>query len=178
MLNFDGGESVEYARGGGNNPTLACKVVAGGLRNCVEFWRVMGASNFVQKVIVEGWALSFTRSPMRRMLHYHSSTKQHADFVSDSVCDLVARGCARRVVDGQAYGCSPLGVCNNGINLRLILDLRYVHKCRAQNKFKMMDLKTVARVYEKGDSFVTFDLKSGYHHIAIAAEYHKYLWLP
>ena len=41
-------------------------------------------------------------------------------------------------------------------------------------KFKMEDLKTVARVYEKGDSIVTFDLESGYHHIAIVPEYHKY----
>ena len=82
----------------------------------------MGASNFVQKVIVEAYSLSFTRLHMPRMLHYHSSTKQYADFVSDSVCDLVARACARRVVDGEAYGCSPLGVCNNGKKLRLILD--------------------------------------------------------
>ena len=42
--------------------------------------------------------------------------------------------------------------------------LRYVSKCLAQYKFKMEDLKTVARVYEKGDSIVTFDLESGYHH--------------
>ena len=60
MLNFDDGESVEHARGGGNNPTVACQVVAGGLRNCVEFWRVMGALYFVQKVIEDRYALPFT----------------------------------------------------------------------------------------------------------------------
>ena len=43
MLNFDGGESVEHARGGGNNPTVGGEVVAGGVLNCVEYWRVMGA---------------------------------------------------------------------------------------------------------------------------------------
>ena len=46
MLNFDGGESMEHARGGRNNPAVGCEVVAGGLRNCVEFWRVVGASSF------------------------------------------------------------------------------------------------------------------------------------
>ena len=40
MLKFDGAESVEHARGGGNNPTVGCEVVAGGLRNCVEFWSI------------------------------------------------------------------------------------------------------------------------------------------
>ena len=74
MLKFDGGKSVEHARGEGNNPTVGCKVVAGGLRKCVEFWRVMGASNFVQKVIVEGWALSFLQLTMPKMLHNHNST--------------------------------------------------------------------------------------------------------
>ena len=89
----------------------------------------MGASNFVQKVIEDGYALPFTRLPMPKMLHYHSSTKLYADFVNDSVCDLDARGCARRVVDGVAYECSLLGVCNNVKNLRLIPDLKYVNRC-------------------------------------------------
>ena len=49
ILNFDGGESVEHARGRGrgNNPTVGCEILAGELRNWVEFWRVMGASSFV-----------------------------------------------------------------------------------------------------------------------------------
>ena len=37
MLNFDGGECEARTRGRGNNPTVGCKVVAGGLSNCVEF---------------------------------------------------------------------------------------------------------------------------------------------
>ena len=73
MLNFDGGESMEHARGGGNNPTVGCEVVAGGLRNCVEFWRVMGSSSFVQKVIVEGYALLFMQLPMPRILRNDNS---------------------------------------------------------------------------------------------------------
>ena len=123
---------------------------------------------------MEGYALPFTRLHMSRLLHYHSSTKRYADFVSDSICDLVASRCARRVMDVKAYGCSPLRVCNNGKKFRIILDLRYVNKCLTRNKFKMEDQKTVARVYEKGDSIFTFDLKSDYHLIASAPEYHKY----
>ena len=73
MLNFDGGESVEHARGEGNNPTVGCEVVAGGLRNCVDFWRVMAATSFVQNVIVEGYALSFMQLPMPRILRNHNS---------------------------------------------------------------------------------------------------------
>ena len=74
MLNFDGGESVEHARGGGNNPTSGCEVVAGGLGNCVAYWRVMGASSFVQKIIVEGYALPFMQLFMPQILRNHNST--------------------------------------------------------------------------------------------------------
>ena len=55
-------------------------------------------------------------------------------------------------MDVQACGCSLLGVCSNGKKLRLILDLRYVCKRLVQCKLNMEDLKTVARVFEKGDS--------------------------
>ena len=36
-------------------------------------------------------------------------------------------------------------------------------------------MKVVANVYNPGDYLVTFDLKSGYHHISIAEAYWKYL---
>ena len=36
-------------------------------------------------------------------------------------------------------------------------------------------MRTVAVVYEQGDYLVTFDLKSGYHHISISESYWKYL---
>ena len=42
-----------------------------------------------------------------------------------------------------------------GMGNRIILDVRYVNKCLAQYKFKLKDLETVARVYEKRDSIVT-----------------------
>ena len=48
MLNFDGGESVEHARGGGNNPTVGCEILAGGLRNCVL------ESNGIIKLCIKG----------------------------------------------------------------------------------------------------------------------------
>ena len=67
MLNFDGGESAEHARGGGHNPTVGCEVVADGLRNCVEFWR---ASSFVQKVIVRGGGV----------MHCHSCNYSRQEF--------------------------------------------------------------------------------------------------
>ena len=41
--------------------------------------------------------------------------------------------------------------------------------------FQLEDVRTAAKLYKKGDFVVTFDLKSGYHHIDMAEEHWKYL---
>ena len=41
-------------------------------------------------------------------------------------------------------------------------------------KFKYDDVRTAATIFEKGDYFFSFDLKSAYHHIEIEPDYHKY----
>ena len=43
------------------------------------------------------------------------------------------------------------------------------------DKFKYEDLYTLAELFEEGDYFFTFDLKSGYHHVSIHKDFVKYL---
>ena len=43
------------------------------------------------------------------------------------------------------------------------------------DKFKYEDIKTAIQMIEKGDYAIIFDLKSGYHHIDIHADYWQYL---
>ena len=64
---------------------------------------------------------------------------------------------------------------NNHGKLRLVLDLRHVNKHLQKYIFKYENIKTVTEIFEKDYYFVTFDLKSGYHHIKIAPEYQKFL---
>ena len=150
-------------------------VVVGSLARCKPFWETMGASEFVLRIICEGYLLPFVQLPRPKTVKNHSSAQCQFDFVTDSIRDLMERGCIKEVKSEEAMICNPLGVVNNGKKLRLILDLRYVNTYLAKFKFKMEDLKTVARVYEKGDYVITFDLKSGYHHIEIAQEHQNYL---
>ena len=70
--------------------------------------------------------------------------------------------------------CSPLGVVEQS-KLRLILDLRRLNEFLRKPKFKYDDVRTAATIFEKGDYFFSFDLKSAYHHIEIDPDYHKYL---
>ena len=149
-------------------------VVVGSLGRHLPFWKSIGASKFVLKIIEFGYVLPFLRIPEQFVLRNHRSAVEHAQFVEESVLSLLERGCVRCSLD-EVHVCSPLGVVDNGKKLRLILDLRYLNKHLALFKFKMEDLKTVMEIYEQGDYVVTFDLKSGYHHVAIAEEHQRYL---
>ena len=64
------------------------------------------------------------------------------------------------------YCCNPLTVAG-GKKLRLVLDLRHVNEHIQKRKFRYGNLKTLAKIIEKGYFLATFDLKSGYHHISI-----------
>ena len=60
-------------------------------------------------------------------------------------------------------------------SLRLVLDLRKVNPFLFLKTFRYEDVKTVTELFETNDYFVQFELTSGYHHIDIHPEYHKYL---
>ena len=150
-------------------------VQVGSLAKCMQFWRMMGASRFIQTIVLHGYALPFIEVPRAREFANHRSACENAEFVCDSVESLLNQGCIQEVKREDVVVTSPLGVVNNGKKLRLIVDLRYVNKHLQNFKFKLEDMKVVANVYSRGDYLVTFDLKSGYHHIEIAKAYWKYL---
>ena len=58
---------------------------------------------------------------------------------------------------------------------RLILDLRRVNAFVYKQKFKCEDLSVATQIFDKDYYLFKFDLKSGYHHIQIFPEHHKYL---
>ena len=150
-------------------------VVAGSLGRHADFWNEIGACKFVLRVIRHGYVLPFTKLPVAYAKKNHASVGEYTSFVEESVLGLKERGCINEVCASDIEVCSPLGVVDNGKKLRLILDLRYLNKHLATFKFKLEDLRTVMDVFKPGDFLVTFDLKSGYHHIMIAKEHHKYL---
>jgi len=149
------------------------EVTVGSLSEHIQFWEEIGASKFVLDIITHGYVLPFKLLPSPKKFKNHKSALCHEKFIEESVLSMLERGCVREAVNPVV--CSPLGVVDNGKKLRLILDLRYVNEHLFEFKFKLEDLKTVLDVYEQGDFLITFDLKSGYHHIAMAELHRKYL---
>ena len=74
---------------------------------------------------------------------------------------------------------NSLSVGDNGDKLRLILDLRHINQFLRVPKIKFVeDIRTIRGLYQQGDYFFKFDIKSaGYHHMDILSEHQKYLGL-
>ena len=62
-----------------------------------------------------------------------------------------------------------------GKKKRLGLDLRHVNKFLHKHTFRYENLDSLSQVFEKGDWFFNWDLKSGYHHVNIYQPQQKYL---
>ena len=87
------------------------------------------------------------------------------EFATEAIQKLIKQNCVKEV-DQVPFCCNPLTVAT-GKKLRLVLDLRHVNAHLKKFRFRYENLKTLAKIFEKGFHFATFDLKSGYHHIAI-----------
>ena len=154
----------------------ACASVQGRLRENAEFWlNELESSSFITGIITDGYRLPFLRMP--DPLHHlnHKSALDNAAFVTASIDELVAARCV--------VGCttcpivtSPLSVVFNAKGKpRLVLDLRYVNQFLPDHKFKYEGLSLVPSLFQSGDFFSTFDLKSGYHHVDIHQDFWPYL---
>ena len=56
---------------------------------------------------------------------------------------------------------------DNGHKLKLILDLSFVNKLLSVPKFHFEGIRTLKDLFQKGDFFFKFDIKSGYRHLDI-----------
>ena len=150
--------------------------VRGRLRKDIKFWKEIGASNMILRVIEQGYLLPFVVLPQRASFANHQSAVKNDKFVMQAINDLLSVGSVEEVQSSSLHVISPLGVVPKKNNkLRLILDLRYLNQHLFVKKFKYEDLLVVSQLVSKGDWFVTFDLKNGYHHVDIASAHRTYL---
>ena len=66
-------------------------------------------------------------------------------------------------------------VSNVSAKQRLVLDLRYLNQFLPDRKFKYEGLSIIPSLFQQGDYFSVFDLKSGYHHVDIHQDCWPYL---
>ena len=150
--------------------------VQGRLKNCVSFWEdQLEASEFVMGIIRSGYRLPFIRLPPSVCMKNHQSAVRNAQFVSQSIQDLLYGNCVIECVTCPLV-CSPLQVVTGAKGKqRLVIDLRYVNQYLHQHKFRYEGLNVLPSLFHQGDFMITFDLKSGYHHVDINQDCWPYL---
>ena len=57
---------------------------------------------------------------------------------------------------------------------RLVLNLRHVNQLV---RIKYEDMSIAMMLFQPGEYMITFDLKSGYHHVEVVQAHHKYMYL-
>ena len=173
--NFDEGPVLEECFEFENSPN-SIQSVKGMLKAHFAFWAdALGANDFILRVIDKGYAIPFITFPPNAFFDNNHSALMHADFVLEAIQKLILSGSVVQV-SSPPHVVNPLSVSvQSGGKKRLILDLRHVNKHIWKEKFKFEDIRN-ACVYLPSDHFMfKFDLKSGYHHIAILQEHQTFL---
>ena len=148
--------------------------VAGKIKHHADYWEnEIKACPFVLDIVKNGYKLDFTSEPPMYFAENNKSSFRHKKFVETSIEDLLKNNCIKEL-DYAPHCVNPLTVADKS-KLRLVIDLRHVNNYEVKKKFKYENLKTVSELFEQDDHFVTFDLKSGYHHIPIHESHQKYL---
>ena len=154
--------------------TQTSPVIKGRLKQHLDFWQYnLKASSFVLNIIEHGYILPFLNFPPPFHAKNNASSLRNRKFVDKAITDLLDKGMIEEL-ESRPYICNPLTVAE-GKKLRLVLDLRHVNKYLIVQRFKYEDLKTIAEMLGEREFFTTFDLVSGYHHVEINKEHHKFL---
>lgn len=98
------------------------------------------------------------------------SALSNAKFVHENVSELLAMKYMKQVKEQPCTCiCSPLLVVQNSTgNKKLVINLRYLNRHLWKQHFKYEDCILQCNCLSKATMF-SFDLKSGYHHVDIAA---------
>ena len=149
--------------------------VKGSLKRNVAFWQSIGAPSEILSIIEHGYQIPFTQTPPSVNLKNNRSAFLHSDFVTQAILELLQ---SDRVIEisEPAYVVNPLSVSVQATGKkRLILDLRHVNQYVVKAKIKYEDWKVGLKYFQKDSFMISFDLKSGYHHIDIHKNFQTFL---
>ena len=152
-------------------PAGSTPITTGNISKCASFWRTFVKSKWAMKWIEHGYDLVWNKSPpLARELSNNKSSRDHSDFVTKAISDMIKAGAASVLPSGVIPTVvSPLGVVtkSHSTKLRLVIDMRYVNEHLTKRVFKFEGLSDLSDMSEKGDYSLSYDLTSGYYHVPL-----------
>jgi hypothetical protein len=146
-------------------------ITNGNISKCASFWRTFVKSKWVMGWIDRGYGLVWvTFPPIAKEMPNSKSALEHHEFVTKAIADMVGAGAASALPTGVIPTVvSPLDVLPNphSDNLHLIVNMRYANDHLVKRVFKFEGLTDIADMASKGDYSISYDLTSGYYHVAL-----------
>ena len=141
----------------------------------VEFWRGIGADEFICSTVADGYRIPFHTLPEPAILSNNQSAIKNKEFVELEISKLLDSHCIQRCPSAPEV-VNPLSVSERSDGkCRLILDLRHVNKHLFKFAVRYEGLETFSQYLVPNSFCVKFDLKSGYHHLGIFPPHQKFL---
>ena len=150
-------------------------IVAGRLKTHIQFWKSIGASQYILDVIDSGFRIPFHSTPPVSFSNNNKSTLANASFVDEAISELLL---TNRIFESDAipHNVNPLSVSVQSSGKKsLILDLRIINKHMWKQKVKFEDLEVALNFLDAGHFMFSFDIKSGYHHVHIFPPHQSFL---
>jgi hypothetical protein len=123
------------------------------------------------KWINEGYGLVWvTTPPVAREMPNSKSALENHEFVTKVISDMVEAGATSALPTGVIpTAVSPLGVVPkpHSEELRLVVNMIYVNNHLVKRVFKFEGLSDIGDMAKKGDYSLSYDLTSGYCHVAL-----------
>ena len=148
--------------------------VVGRLKDGLKFMKNIGISPYISDVLEFGYRIPLRLIPESKHLRNNASSRAHPDFVRKSIDKLIFDGAVEECSEPPKI-VNPLTVVDRNGKLRLVLDLRYVNEYVVKRKVSFESINLVMNYIKKDGFGVSFDLKSGYHHIQIHPLQHTLL---
>ena len=150
-------------------------IVRNRLKEHIQFWKDIGANQFILDSIEYGYKIPFYSLPGSAMLRNNKSAREHSSFVLEAISDLLDRGLIEQL-DLIPKVVNPLSVSiQSSGKKRLILDLRWVNKHVWKQSVKYEDLRLALTYVRQGGFMIKFDIHSAYHFVDIFPEHTTYL---
>ena len=142
----------------------------------IDFWKKIGTPPELLEVIKHGYQLPFRHDLPDPCFSLRNCEMSQDDklFVESEIQKMLKTEAISRVPH-KPQVVSPLFVVRNTEKARLIINLSRLNESLICPRFKYEDLGFVKKIITPQGFLAKFDMKSGYHHIAIKKEYRKYL---
>ncbi len=145
-----------------------------------EWEHLPGVSLWVLRTVRSGYTLQFGRNPPCfdgvQLTVVNSTSKAYV--LQQELSSLLQKGAIEEIPQSeieQGFFSRYFFVPKRDGGLRPILDLRCLNLSLYKGKFKMLMMKTIMSQIQRGDWFVTIDLKDAYSHIQVVQRHRKFL---